>query len=211
MAKGPAGFGVKLVGDWAKAMKVTQTMNDRFRAAAQKAVLKEAHYIRGKIVENITSQGTLAGKPFKPLSAGTLLVRRFRGFGGGKILMVTGALRNSITVKKMSSGGAFVGVLRQSRAASGGSLANIAEIHEFGAGPYQIIMTERQRRFLMAAMRSMGGPSGPGKSSGGVLIIKIPARPFIGPVVEKFAQGDAVKKRFWAEVARQMGGDFGQP
>lgn len=186
-------------------------MNDRFRAAAQKAVLREAHYLRGQIVKNITSQGALAGRPFKPLSPGTILVRRFRGFGGGKILMVTGALRNSITVKKMSGGGAFVGVLRQSRSSSGTSLANVAEIHEFGAGPYQIIMTDRQRRFLMAALRTMGGPSGPGKSSGGVLIIKIPARPFIGPVVEKFAKPEAVKKRFWADVSRLMGGDFGKP
>lgn len=204
-------FGVKLVGDWAKAAKITATMNDRFKAAAQKAVLREAHHLRGKIVQNITTQGSLAGAPFKPLGSGTLLVRRFRGFGGSKILMVTGSLRNSITVKKMPGGGAFVGVLRQSKGASGKSLANIAEIHEFGAGPFTVVMTDRQRRFLMAALRSMGGPSGPSKSGGGVLVIKIPARPFIGPVIAKFAQPDQVKKRFWADVAKSMGGDFGKP
>jgi phage gpG-like protein len=202
----------KLIGDWAKTAKIMNSMETRFRAAAQKAVLREAHYLRGQIVKNITSGGALAGKPFKALSPATLAIRRFRGFGGGKVLMHTGALRNSITVKKMAGGGAFVGVLRQSRSSAGGkSLANVAAIHEFGAGPYTMIMTERQRRFLMVALRSMGGASSPGKSSGGVLVIKIPARPFIGPVIEQFAKPDAVKRRFWADVAKSMNGDFGQP
>lgn len=199
---------IKLVGDWAAASRIVETMAARFTAAADRAVLQEAHYLRGQMVQNITSGGALAGAPFAPLSPATLLIRRFLGFGGGKPLLVSGALRNGITVRKMPGGGAFVGVLRQ----GGGKrdLANVAEVHEFGAGPFQIVMTDRQRRFLMAALRSMGGPGGPGRTGGGVLVIRIPPRPFIGPVVDRFARPEDVRRRFFERVGAAMGGDLGR-
>lgn len=195
---------MKLVGDWAKAGKIVQSMDKRFAAAAEQAVLREGHMLRGKVIQNITSGGTLAGKPFAPLSPATLAIRRFTGFGGTKILMRTGALRNSVVVRKVGNA-VFVGVMRTSK-----GKANIAEIHEFGAGPYTVVMTQRQRRFLMAALSSMGGAPSPGKG-GGVLVIRIPARPFLGPVFEKFAQPRDVAKRFWAHIAKAMGGDLGKP
>ncbi len=200
---------MKLIGDWVKAAKITDSMNRRFRAAAEQALLREGHYLRGKIVQNITSGGALAGKPFAPLSPSTIAIRKFLGFGGTKILMHTGALRNSITVKRVGDA-VFVGVLRQSRGKGGKSAANIADIHEFGRGPYRVIMTARQRRFLMAALGAYGGAPKPGKG-GGVLIIKIPARPFMGPVFERFAKPADVKERFWSHVSRAMGGDLGAP
>jgi phage gpG-like protein len=194
---------VRLIGDWAKAAKITETMDKRFHAAAEQALLREGHYLRGKVVQNITSGGALAGKPFAPLSPATLAIRKFTGFGGSKILMRTGSLRNSVVVRKVGSA-VFVGVMRKS-----GKGANIAEIHEFGAGPFTVVMTARQRRFLMAALSSFGGAPSPGKG-GGVLVIKIPARPFMSPVFERFAKPADVKQRFWAHVSGALGGDLGK-
>jgi phage gpG-like protein len=195
---------MKLVGDWEKAAKIVETMGKRFSAAAEQAILREGHYLRGLVVQNFTSGGQLAGKPFAPLSPSTLAIRKFTGFGGTKILMRTGALRNSVVVKKVGNA-VFVGVMRKS-----GKGANVAEIHEFGAGPYQVVMTDRQRKFLMAALSSFGGAPSPGKG-GGVLVIKIPARPFMAPVFDKFATPKDVKKRFWDHVSKAMGYDLGKP
>lgn len=196
---------VKLFGDWAKASKICNTMADRFKKATEQAIMKEAHYLRGLMVKNITSGGKLAEKPFAPLAPNTLIIRRFRGFGGSKPLMVTGALRNSIGVVK-TGGGVFVGVRRASR-----SGANIGAVHEFGA-TITMQMTPKMRRFLAAAFRHSGQPFGnKGGGAKGVIVIKIPARPYIQPVIDKFAQKDAVKNRFWSHVARAMGYDLGSP
>jgi phage gpG-like protein len=213
MAKG---FGIKLLGDWAKTGKIVDTMADRFRAAADKAIMREGHFLRGHMVQNITSGGAAAGAPFAPLSATTLKIRKFRGFGGTKVLMQTGALRGSITVAKVG-GGVFVGILRKGGKGKGGR-ANVAEIHEFGI-TFSMPTTEKQRRFLMVALSGAKGTKGsPGKGSGarasggggGSIKVRIPARPFIGPVVDKMAQPEQVRKRFWDFMAKAMGYDLGK-
>lgn len=200
------GFGVKMFGQWARAGQITSTMAERFKAASEKALLREGHYLRGQMVSNITGQGAPAGAPFAPLSAATMKIRKFRGFGGSKILMQTGALRGSITVARMA-GGVFVGILRKGGKGKGGGRANIAEIHEFGA-TFTLPSTEKQRRFLQAALADAGAPS-PGKG-GGTIKVTIPARPFIGPVVDKFATPTLVRNRFWEFVSKAMGGDLGR-
>jgi phage gpG-like protein len=203
-------LGVKLVGDWENATRITERMNERFDQAAEKAILQEAHYLRGKMVQNVTTGGNLAGAPFAPLSPMTLAVRQFTGRGGTKPLIVTGALRNAITVIKVN-GGVFVGIKRSSKGKGGGGGANLAELHEFGGGPWTRPMTDKQRRFLAAAARNAGIHFGDPPQGGHALKIRIPARPFIQPVVDQFARGEDVKKRFWNSVARSMGGDFGSP
>jgi hypothetical protein len=202
-------FGVKLFGDWARGTQILSTANERFERVCDQAVLKEAHFLRGKMIQNITSGGAVAGQPFAPLSPLTLAVRQFKGFGGSKPLMVTGALRNSIAVVK-TQGGVFVGIKRAGKSKGGKGGANLAELHEYGGGPWARPMTAKQRRFLAAAFKAAGLKFGdpPG---GGVLRIKIPARPFVGPIVDKFAKPEDVKKRFWANVSTGMGGDFGTP
>lgn len=213
MAKG---FGVKFTGDWAKTGKIVDSMADRFRTAADKAILREGHFLRGQMVQNITSGGAAAGSPFAPLSPATLRIRKFHGFGGSKILMQTSTLRNSITVARMG-GGVFVGILRKGGKGKGGGRANIAEIHEFGIS-FTMPTTEKQRRFLMAALSGAKGTKGSAgkaagsKASGGLgsIKVKIPARPFIGPVVDKFATPTLVRNRFWDFMAKAMGYDLGK-
>jgi hypothetical protein len=203
-------FGVKLTGDWAKGTQIMERMNERFEKAAEQAILQEAHYLRGKMVQNLTSGGTLAGAPFAPLSPMTLAVRQFTGRGGTKPLIVTGSMRNAITVVKVA-GGVFVGIKRAGKGGPGKGGANLAALHEFGGGPWTRPMSDKQRRFLAAAARAAGIPFGDPSKGGHSLTIKIPARPFMQPVIDKFAQGEDVKKRFWNAVARSMGGDFGTP
>lgn len=198
-------LGVKLFGDWDKAAKALEHVEDRFAKAAEKAILQEAHRLRGHMVQNVTSGGTLAGRPFAPLSPATLIIRKFVGRGGTKPLIVSGALRNSITVVKVA-GGVFVGVRRKAEKG-----VNIAALMEFGGGPWTRPMTAKQRRFLAAAFRAAGQKFGDPPAGGGVLKIKIPARPFMQPVVDKFARPSDVKKRFWEVVAKEMHGDLGRP
>lgn len=194
---------VVLTQDWKEVDRILGSAAPRFKAAAERAVLLEAHLLRGHMTTNIATGGGHAGKPFAPLSETTLIVRRFRGFGGGKPLIVSGALRASISVQK-KGGGIFVGVKRSSK---GG--VKVAELHEFGGGPWTKPMTARQRRFLAAAFRAAGKPFGTGGAGGGVIRWKIPARPFIGPVIERFGKHEDIRKRFFHNVAKDMGGDLG--
>jgi hypothetical protein len=193
---------------WDKASQILSNADARFKQAVRVAMLREANAIRGHIVRNISSGGAHAGAPFKPLSETTLIVRAFKGFGGTKPLNVTGALRQSVAVVELSGGAVFVGIRRRSGQGKGG--VNLAELHEFGGGPWSRPMTEKQRRFLAAAFKKAGKVFGKGGAGTGMIVTSIPARPFVRPVAARFGQPNDVAKRFWATVAEKMGGDFGK-
>ena len=58
-------------------------------------------------------------------------------------------------------------------------------------------MTDKQRKWLMAMLRRVGVKPQHATGGGGVHIIKIPARPFIGPVFRAFySNADDVAARF---------------
>ncbi len=196
---------VRVSPEWKEAIRILGDAAPRFKSAAYKATLQEAQEFRGHVIKNFTTGGAHADKPFKPLSAATMIIRRFRGFGGSKILMVSGTLRNSVVL--VNKGGViFVGVKRAS-----GKGYKIAELHENGGGPFTQPMTPKQRRFLAAAFRSAGQQFGQGGGKGGgVISWRTPARPFMKPTAEKFLKPDDVKRRFWDRVGEMMGGDFGK-
>jgi hypothetical protein len=75
----------------------------------------------------------------------------------------------------------FIGIMRSARSRDGKSLYNVARIHEFGAGPKAVAMTPKQRAYLHAMFKRIGTLK-VGKGGGGVLTIRIPARPFVRPV-----------------------------
>lgn len=178
---------IELVGDWKKAQDLLQNGGHRIGSALRQTLIQEAEFYRGKMVQGIISQAP-AGKPFKPLSKMTLAMRKFRGFGGTKALIVSGELLNSIRVITTREG-AFIGVPRNAKSKDGKSLISIAEIQEFGAGPYIIKITDKMRKFMFAAFRSqsLSQRSNTGsKSAKGVIIVRIPARPFIRPIAEAF-------------------------
>jgi len=67
--------------------------------------------------------------------------------GSSKALIDTGHLRRSIKEHKISHAAYLVGVHRNTRAATGDPLVNIAAVHEFGA---HIRVTPRMRSYLHA-------------------------------------------------------------
>ena len=208
-----AGVAIGLTGEWAKASAILGTAPARLRLAMNRAVLQEAQFMRAEIVKGFRTQAP-GGKKFEPLAETTLAMRRFTGFSGTKALLVRGDLRNSIKVVSRNStlaAEAFVGVLRTAKSKDGKSLVNIAEVHEFGAGPYAIEVTPAMRRFLgMVFSQELGErEGGTGAGGTGIIIIKIPARPFIQPVIDKFFTGPKAAARFQKRVAVNMGGTFG--
>lgn len=139
---------MKLVGDWGKAAKLASGLQGRWDKSVRQATLREGHYLRAKIVRKIRSG------PFPALSPLTIAVRKFRGFGGSKPLVSTGALIGSVTVVS-AAGGVFVGILRQAKGKGGKSMANIGEIQEFGRTWTQPF-SQKSRRFLFAVMKKAG-------------------------------------------------------
>jgi hypothetical protein len=200
---------VRKVGAWSRVGKLLASAPHRMREAVDKALLQEAQFFRTKIVEGIREQAP-GGKAFAPLARTTLAIRRFRGFKGTKALLVQGDLRNSIVVVR-EGGGVFVGVLRNAKAKSGQPLVNVAAVHEYGSRPIAVRLTPKARAFLHAAFRKAGldSPAG-GKPSIGIAIIKVPARPFMGPVFEKFGGEDVASQRFLERLAKNLGAGFGK-
>jgi len=174
----------------------------RLKGAVATAVRQEALLLRKQIVEGITNQAP-GGTPIAPLAATTLAARKLAGFGGTKALLRRGDLRNSITVVVDGDEG-FVGVSRTARGRGGSSVANVAAIHEFGAGPFIVPLTPRMRRFLFAVLRKAGVAPDAGRGTGkGVVVIRIPPRPFLRPAFEAFKKG--AQQRFLRRVAQLSG------
>lgn len=205
-------MGVTKYGDWGTALRIVNTMQSRFTAAAEGAALEEGHFLRKEVVQGI-SAGAPGGKAFRPLSPLTLAVRKLTGFKGTKPLLNRGDLRNSITVKKVG-GVVFVGILRSAKGAGGKPIANIAELHEFGSRPIVIRLSKKAHRFLMMALRRAGaGTAAPGHGAPAgamIAIVQIPARPFFGPVFDKYLSNrEEVARRFMGRIAKRLGGDLG--
>jgi len=191
---------VRKTGDWAVARRLLAGGPLKLKAAVGTALRQEAQLLRKEIVQGITRQAP-GGESFKPPSPLTLAARQMKGRGGTKALMVSGDLRNGIAAI-VKGDEAFVGVPRKARGKDGKSLVDVAQVQEFGAGPIIIPMTPAMRRFLFALLR-MAGESGGGGSGKGVVVIQIPARPFLRPAFKVFQKG--VQKRFLGRVAGLMG------
>lgn len=181
------------IGDWKKLEKILGRAPKEVLKASKKVILKEGEFFRTKIVEGIRSQAP-GGKAFKPLSPTTIAVRQFKGFRGTKALVRTGTLWSSVKVYD-SPEGVFIGVHRTRKGKDGKSLVDIATIQEYGSGPIVVQVTPKMRALLMGAFRKAGlaGPYGKGS---GIIVTKVPARPFLRPVFEKYGPGtlDRVEK-----------------
>lgn len=207
----PASVKVKLVGDWEEARRALGVAGAPFKAAMHRAVYAEGKFFERRIVKGIRDQAP-AGKKFKPLSPLTLATRRDQGFGGTKALIRNSDLQNSIKTKKKGDT-VFVGVHRSEVSSDGKRLVQIAAVHEFGSKPIVIKVTPKMRRYFFAMMARQGITPDPGKSTGGfrrgILIIKIPARPYISPVFEKWGDEKEVRERVLGRMAKSLGGQLG--
>jgi hypothetical protein len=179
--------------EWDRAIAHLEKLRKAAPKALQTAILQDAHFLRGEIIKGIDSQAP-AGKPFDAHRPITVAVRQLNGFSGTKILIgPTGSLRAGVTVKPLPDGGAFVGVHRSARTKDGRSLVRIARIHEEGRA-WEQERTAKQRRFLFLAMKRAGITPVP-RGGGTTVKIRIPARPFIGPIAETLGTEDKVAAR----------------
>ena len=195
---------VMRTGDWARARQLLAAGPQRLRSAIGVAIRQEAQGLRNEIVQGLTSQAP-GGEPIKPPAPLTLAARQLEGFGGTKALLVRGDLRNSITVI-VEGDEAFIGVPRSARSSGGESLVDLAQLHEYGGPPVVIPITPKMRRFLFALLRQ-AGKEPTGGSGRGVVVVQVPARPFLRSAFEKFREG--ASRRFLERVAQQLG--FGGP
>jgi phage gpG-like protein len=195
---------VMRTGDWARARQLLAAGPQGLRSAIGVAIRQEAQGLRNEIVQGLTSQAP-GGEPIKPPAPLTLAARHLGGFGGTKALLVRGDLRNSITVI-VEGDEAFIGVPRSARSSGGESLVDLAQLHEYGGPPVIIPITPKMRRFLFALLRQ-AGKEPTGGSGRGVVVVQVPARPFLRPAFEKFREG--ASRRFLERVAQQLG--FGGP
>ena len=191
---------ISRTGDWARARRLLTAAPQRLQAALGTAVRQEAHALRNEIVQGLTSQSP-GGETLKPPSPLTIAARQLEGFGGSKALIVRGDLRNSITVF-VQGDQAFVGGSRSARSRDGASMMDLAKLHEFGGPPVIIPMTPKMRRFLFALLRQ-AGKEPTGGSGRGVIVVQVPARPFLRPAFDKFREG--ASRRFLDRIARELG------
>jgi hypothetical protein len=68
-------------------------------------------------------------------------------------------------------------------------------------------LTPKARAFLHAAFRKAGlDPARGGSASRGIAVVRVPPRPFLGPVFERFGGSEEASRRFKERVARLLTG-----
>jgi hypothetical protein len=193
---------VRRTGDWERARSLLAAGPARLRGAIGALLEQEAQTLRGQIVEGLKSQAP-GGKALPSLAATTLAARRMVGAGGSKALLRRGTLPEAIVVR-LSGLEAFVGVSGGASAGGGKSAADLAKLHEFGAGPFVVRLSPKARCFLFAMLRQSGQERGGSEGGGrGVAVIRIPPRPFLRPAFEAYRKG--VRGRIALQVARLLG------
>lgn len=196
-------MGVAKFGDWRGARSVLSRIAGGFHTTLARALRQEAEGLRKEIVEGLASQAP-GGQTLRPLAETTLAARRLERFGGTKALIRRGDLRKSIAVDVRGLT-AFVGV--PSKVVDGENLVDIAQMNEFGAGPFVIVMTPAMRRYLFVLLRNAGvtthAVGGGGAASSGTVVVRIPERPFLRPAIAAWRKG--VRERFLRRVGSSLG------
>jgi hypothetical protein len=203
---------IRLQGAQAVAARL-QGMAKRAGPSLDLAIRQQAEIMRKDIITGIREQSP-AGRPFKSLSRLTLALRKARGFTGTKALIRTGTYIRNIVVQQSGFASYFVGVLRTAPDSRGRDAADIAAITEYGR-TIVVRVTPKMRRFLMAALREAGELGNRDSARGGirqvkatdrVMVIRIPARPAITPVVEEAKRNPArVQAQLQQRIAKLIG------
>ena len=192
------------IGQWGRAQKIMSRASLLTGPALKQAIFEEAIKLQAEIKKNI-QRG-----PAPPLSASTIAFKRYNrgkgagkrpGRGGSKPLNATGGLKNSIAiVPDKPSDVTFVGVPKKTE--RGGTPVDIAAVHEFGAPTIVIKKTPAMHRKLMAIFAKAGNlsPAGIGIP---IIVIRIPARPYIRPAVATREHG--MKDRIVRRVGQLVG------
>jgi hypothetical protein len=202
---------VRAFGDWTRlgGILAKGAMASQWQGASDKAVLREALRL-SRIMKQAFNKGGPDGAPWPPPSELTLAIRAATGFAGKKSMMVTGDLRNSITVKQEDEG-VFVGFHNEVTYKDKGSTAALMAIHEFGTVIGVRITDEMRAWWRAMAAKSQGRVKNLSRDKS-IMLIKIPPRPLIGPIMESEA-GNSAKNIIkgtlqgigWGEFAALIG------
>jgi hypothetical protein len=198
-------FKLSFTGDWKELKSTLRDTPKAIKRMVRVGPRSEAKYFQDKIVSGICKQAP-GGKKFRPLSPSTLVARRAAGVGGDKALISTGEMVDSIRVKAVGKG-FFVGV--PNRTKGGRNLAEVAAIHENGAGPFVIKMTPKMRAFIFGVLAKGSPRSGGGGSKPGFVVMRVPARPFIKPTFDKYGKRVLMYRRVMGMLSRLMRGRLG--
>ena len=184
-------------GQWKLAQAILQSTPDDLTKATKQALYQEGlHFVRA--IKAIIHRG-----PTPPLALGKR--REGPGRGGSKPLNASGDLLASVTAEPQgASDSVFVGVPRTAQG-HGGQVVRLAETHEFGKTIVQE-MTPKMRKFLFGVL-FRDSPRKAGKGTRGLLVIHIPARPFIRPAFE--AESPKSEDRVFRRLAHVLNGRIG--
>ena len=205
---------IQKIGEWGKAARILNAYSTRFGVVVDQAVHREALRYEKAMKEGLKDQG--AGPPgrdpvtgkfipgtggrFAPLSPITIALKK-----SSKALIDKGDMRNSIGTRKITLKAYFVGLHRTARNRSGASLANIGAVHELGA-EYTQRVTAKQARFFRALYMKGLWPHEDFRTvprEGSTIRTRIPARPFVSPVLAELAPG--ASKRVLDDILKGIG------
>jgi hypothetical protein len=214
-----------MTGDWKGVGRILSTAGNglAWKRAKKRAVLKEAHRLRGIMVGSFNKGGP-PGKRWKRLSVFTQLVSRAQGKGDRRPLMDSGSLRNSHSVVEVDDDTVFVGVHRTAigkgkrgrdkqgrfvKAGPGSPLMNIALVHEHGSKPIYINVSpgsasgRKVRKFFLWLHKKTGGVIKPLRKNTVGIVVRIPPRPWIGPIWER--EGDNAARNIMRDTVAGLG------
>jgi hypothetical protein len=152
---------------------------NRMPGAVSQAMSYEANSLAGYIRRGMRS-GAPGGQRFQALAPTTVKMKR-----SSKPLINHGDMLRSVHAEQFErdkyGGSYFVGINRRVKRKDGSSMADLAELHEFGGKPYVIKVTPKLRAFWFAMFRK-GIFNAPLKKSTVVINHKgMPKRPFLVP------------------------------
>lgn len=197
-----AKIGIKRVGQWMVLLRFLRNAYLRFDRSMNVALNKEAQlWARSMKLVILNGAGML---PIKSTTAWAKNRTKF-GRGNSKPLLATGDLLNSIRAERVGPGKYFAGATRKKRSRRGRSMADVAEIQEFGSDrPILIKVTKKMHNFFWAMKMFNKGSLGREfvPRVGSTIHVTIPERRFARPVYEQLYKDSS--KRVMAEYMRQI-------
>jgi len=196
------GFTVELVGDWRERAASGRRVSSLMKVRIRSFLIREAEEMRRLVGHAFVSQGAPGKWP--KLSPWTIAGRRLNRFGGTKALIWSGEMRKSISTSwDEGSQSAFCGIMYQKKGMNGQSMVNIAKIHEYGSKRFAIRITPRMRKYLAVLARYL--PRGARMTKRdrkrhivtGIIVIKIPPRPFMRNQLPVFRLNAERRARAW--------------
>lgn len=189
MSETPFKLNIRAAGDWELTERVLRDLAKQKKFMDQ-VVAAEAKHAAKLVRQNLNTKGKLTGTPWPRLKRMSLKLKRTK-----TALRESGELAAAIEAVQVQGGKWFVGVASQGiHKGRGGTitLARLAATHETGATIVQTWDTKQMRAFFALLAKSgvrrrtrAAAKKKSRKRTSMTITIRIPARPFIFPVLDK--------------------------